>query len=456
MDDDEKDGSSSTIEHHSVVLDEWLNTRYSWVICFCCSVMNFCIWGLNLGFAVYFQHYIHDDTFPGATKLDYSFIGGISYGAMLAFSPVTNWLWVRLGKYGLTTILVAGTICQFTALMLASWLTKIWQLYLTQGLLLNVGLSLILMPSLTLPLMYFSKDKRGLPSLISAAALGLGGVLFNLMCGCIVEINSVGWALRAQAFIVVFLMLFPIFIARDRAEMRIIPKASFTIYRLIPFYWLSLYTITLTFGYLVLLYTLGLFVTSLGYLQDQGFLVSALVNLGLVVGRPLIGYLSDFPKTGVITLTIIAHSIASILCLAMWIPARNYATCVAFGLMVGAVMGSIFGMLAPSCARIWGDDIMRYSFSNQWALLGISAVFSPAIGTSLTKFNGGEVLPTLFRDCSIWVGICYFVSVVMLLLIRGHVKARDALIEADPNQTHPRVPMRMVFTHMFTLKYQRV
>ncbi|CAN3373462.1 hypothetical protein DIURU_003017 [Diutina rugosa] len=456
MDDDEKPSSSFDTESVSVKLDPWLNTRYSWVICACCAVCNFCTWGLNSGFAVYFQHYIHDDSFPGATKLDYSFVGGISYGAFLAASPLINYLWVRLGKYGLTTILVLGTVCQFAALMLASWSKKTWQLYLTQGLLLNVGLSFISMPALTLPSMYFSKDKRGLPSSISAAASGLGGVLFNLMCGRIVKINSVGWALRAQAFIIAFLMLFPIWFARDRAEMRVFPKANFGIYKSITFYWLSLYTITSTFGYLVLLYTLGSFVTSLGYSQDQGFLVSALVNLGSVVGRPLIGYLSDFPKTGVISTTIIAHSISCILCLAMWIPARNYATCVAFGLMVGAVMGSIFGMLAPSCARIWGDSIMRYAFSNQWALLGISAVFSPPIGASLTKFNGGEVMPMSFRDCSIWVGVCYFVSVMMLLLIRGHVKARDALITQDPSITEVKVPMRMVFTHMFTLKYDRV
>ncbi|CAN3373812.1 hypothetical protein DIURU_004328 [Diutina rugosa] len=456
MDSEDKDKQLSDAEHHSVKLDPWLNTRYSWVICACCATMNFCIWGLNSGFAVYFQHFLHDDTFPGATKLDYSFIGGISYGAMLAFTPLTNWIWVRLGKYGLTTIISVGTVCQFAALMLASWSTKIWQLYLTQGLLLNVGLSLISMASLTLPSMYFSKDRRGLPSSISAGTSGLGGVLFNLMCGRIVEINSVGWALRAQAFIILALMLFPICVARDRPEMRVFPKANFGIYKSIPFYWLSLYTITSTFGYLVLLYTLGSFVTSLGYSQDQGFLVSALVNLGSVVGRILIGYLSDFPKTGVLSTTIIAHSICCVLCLAMWIPARNYATCVAFALLVGAVMGSIFGMLAPSCARIWGDEVMRYSFSNQWALLGISAVFSPPIGTSLTKFSGGEVNPKSFQDCSIWVGVCYFVSVTMLLLIRGYVKARDGLILNNPNNPQPHIPMKMVFTHMFTLRYDRV
>ncbi|CAN3365851.1 probable transporter Mch2p [Diutina catenulata] len=449
--------------------DEALDTKYAWVICACCAVCNFTTWGLNSAFAVYYQEFVNSGQgpnpdhspnarFPFATKMELNYIGGLSYGGGLLLSPFVNMLWVYLGDYGLTTIFVAGSACQVSALLLASFSNKLWQLFLTQGVLQSIGLSLISFPALTLPSMYFSHHKRVLASSIAAAASGFGGILFNLMCGRIVEIKSVPWAMRSQAIIAFSLMLFPILAARDRPGGRFIPKFNALVYRQLGFWLLSLFTAFSMLGYIVLLYSLGQFVTSLGYSSKQGFLTSAMVNLGGGLGRPIVGLLSDRPKLGPVTMSMFANALAGVFCLAMWIPARNYATCIAFAILVGATMGTIFGMLAPTCARVFGEKNMRFSFSNQWVVLGVSAVFSPVIGAKLKRGGGGITDdPTQYLNVAIWVGMCYIGCALFLLLLRGYVKARDALIEHDTEgPENPRVPLRMILTHMFTTKYGKI
>ena len=121
--------------------DPNIDGGYAWVICFACLLLNFNTWGGNSGFAIYFSTYLSENTFAGATKIDYAYIGGIAFGVGTVFSPVIN---VLLGKIGFRGVLIIGNCLQFTALMLASWSTKLWQLYLTQGLMQSFGLAFLL------------------------------------------------------------------------------------------------------------------------------------------------------------------------------------------------------------------------------------------------------------------------------------------------------------------------
>lgn len=58
---------------------------YAWVVCAACVLFNFCTWGMNSGFAIYFAYYLKHQTYDGADKLDYSYIGVLLLGLDLPF-----------------------------------------------------------------------------------------------------------------------------------------------------------------------------------------------------------------------------------------------------------------------------------------------------------------------------------------------------------------------------------
>lgn len=106
------------------------------------------------------------------------------------------------------------------------------------------------------------------------------------------------------------------------------------------------------FGYVIVLYTLANFTTSLGYSGEEGSYVSAMVQVGSAVGRPAVGYIAD--KYGGVTVSVVVYYVVGIFCLAMWIPTRNLASIIIFALISGSLMGSVYGMIAPAIARSFG------------------------------------------------------------------------------------------------------
>ena len=404
--------------------DPDIDKGYAWVVCGACVLFNFCTWGMNSGFAIYFANYLTNGTFEGATKMDYSYIGGMAFGVGVVFSPLIT---VIQGYIGFKNTLIIGNCLQFTALMLASWSRKLWQLYCTQGLMQSFGLAFLSIPAITVLPQWFKK-KRVLAMGLSSAGSGLGGIVFNLGMQKVVDTKGVFWALRVQSIIGFGLTWIAIFLAKSKAAKHNIQFDFFNFSSCkTAGYWLvMLFVITCIFGYVIVLYTLANFTTSLGYSERQGSIVSAMVQVGSLFGRPVVGYLSD--RYGAATLGSIVYYISGIFCLAMWIPARNYATVIIFALIMGSIMGSIYAIFAPLIARIFGLQKMSIIFGQIWAIVGVAGLFSPVIGVKLTKGSGAEINPSSYRDCSIFTGIMFLACATFMLIIRGYIKARDRIL----------------------------
>ncbi|RLV90765.1 putative transporter MCH2 [Spathaspora sp. JA1] len=439
--------------------DPNIDAGYAWVICFACFLFNFCTWGMNSGFAIYFANYLNNGTFEGATKMDYSYIGGIAFGVGLFFSPVIT---IIQGKIGLHGCLIIGNCLEFIALMLASFSKHLWQLYLTQGLIQSFGLAFLSIPSVALMPQYFKK-RRVLAGSLATAGSGVGGIVFNLGMQKVVDAKSVFWALRVQSIIAFVLAWVGIILARDKQKVKIqFSMFDKGVFKSAAFYLLGLFVITCMFGYVIVLYTLAQFTTSLGYTEQQGSIVSAMVQVGSCFGRPVVGLLSD--RYGPTTVTTICYYIVGIFCLAMWIPARNFATVIVFALIQGAMMGAIYGMMAQLVARLFGLRKLNIVLANVWCLLGVAGLFSPVIGVKLKKGEGGFVDPTQYVNCSIFTGCSFLACGTTLLIIRGYIKARDKLLHESEDHkdsdygdfTGITVPIRDVFLHCFSNDLQKV
>lgn len=397
---------------------------YGWVIVFAVFLLNFSTWGMNSGFAVFFSYYLNNDTFPGATRTDYSVIGGCAFGVGIFFAPVINYI---QGLIGIRWTIIAGNCVQFTGLMLASWSVKLWQLYLTQGVMQSFGLALISLPGLTMLPQWFKK-KRTFAGGLATAGSGCGGIVFNLGMQAVIKHKGVFWALRTQSIIGFGLVWIAIVLVRDKHPHTGHIQFTFFDKQVLcntGFYIMAFFVVTCMFGYVVVLYTLVNFTTSLGYSAHQGSVVAAMVQLGSVVGRPIVGIVADI--IGPVTVVSIVYMVSAIFTLGMWIPARNYATMIIYGLVMGSIMGSVYGACAPMMARIVGLQKLNVSFCMLWVCLGVSGLASPVIGVALVTGAARITSPTQYLHCSIFAGVSFFACSASVIFLRGYIIARDRI-----------------------------
>ncbi|KAI4646198.1 uncharacterized protein J4E79_010707 [Alternaria viburni] len=73
------------------------NGGYGWICVAAVATINGHTWGLNSAYAVFLAHYLSTSTFPGATPLQYAFIGGLSISQALIVSPVATYTTRRFG-----------------------------------------------------------------------------------------------------------------------------------------------------------------------------------------------------------------------------------------------------------------------------------------------------------------------------------------------------------------------
>ncbi|KAG7192504.1 uncharacterized protein KQ657_001599 [Scheffersomyces spartinae] len=452
----EKAERTQPTEHYD---DPDLDKGYAWVICIAIFILNFNTWGMNSGFAVYLSDYINNNVYPGTSKEQYSFIGGISFGVGLALTPVINYIY---GIIGVKTTVIMGNCMQFAGLFLASFTTKYWQLVLTQGLLNSFGLAFIALPAITLLPQYFKK-KRTMAAGLATAGAGAGGIVYNLGMQKILQVKSVHWALRAQCIIAFGLIWISIFLIRSRAQHH---KIVFTAYdpqviRSPGFYMLTSYIVFCMFAYTILLYTMVNFTTSLGYSGYQGSIASALVAAGSVIGRPFTGVIGD--RGGPITVAAIVYAICAIFTFSMWIPARNLATVYVFSVIIGGLMGCVYTSIGAICARLSGLKKMNVTFSMVWVFMGLAGIFSPVIGLKLKQGSGGYVDPTQYLHCQIFVGFSFVGCSLSAFLLRGYIIARDkvhddsdTMVDLDGDVLHLGTDMKSVLKGVFQLRSKRI
>lgn len=426
--------------------DPDMDGGYGWIIVFSAFLLTFSTWGLNSAYAVYFAYYLNSDHFAGATVLDYAAVGGISVGVGMMFAPLVNYL---QGLIGTRQIMLLGNCFQFAAAILASFSVNIWQLYLTQGLLQSIGLALISLPAMTLVSQWFVK-RRVLANLLSVTGSGVGGVVFNLGLQRIIEVKNVNWALRAQGIISAVLVLVAILLVKTRTEHH---KVEFTLYDVevlscTAFWLFILYLVTCMLGYVIVLYSLADFTTSLGYSSYQGSIVAAMVQVGFCVGRPLAGFLADY--VGPYTVTTVAYYFAAIFSLAMWVPTKNYATAIALALLEGIFLGTVFPTCASMIARMVGMAKLNVTFCMLWIAFGLAGLFSQLIGSALTSGTGSSQ----YKDTAIFAGVCFFACATTALLLRGYIISRDHILtqnfNPDLHMIQVRVPPLDVFKNCLT------
>lgn len=279
--------------------------------------------------------------------MDFALIGGFNFSMAMLISPLVT---ICARKYNTQPTMIFGAFLLAAGFISASFASgAIWQLYLSQGILVGFGVGFISIPSMAILPQWFDK-KRSLANGIGSAGSGVGGLIFSFGTQAMIDHISLAWSLRITGMLCGVVNLMSALLMRNRNAAIKPPQRGFDtkLLRRYDVLLLLAWAFVSMLGYITILFSLSDFARSIGLDARQAAAISAFMNLGTAIGRPMIGVTSDrygkMETAGVIT------AVCGVICFAIWLPARSYGVTILFAIVVGAILG-VFWMVCLGPTR---------------------------------------------------------------------------------------------------------
>ncbi|KAF2739914.1 MFS general substrate transporter [Polyplosphaeria fusca] len=414
------------------VVDEPPNGGYGWVCVACCATINAHTWGLNSSYAVFLAYYLANDVYPSATPLSYAFIGGLSISQALVVSPVAT---ATTRIYGTRTTLLLGVFFETLSFIAASFTTRIWQLFLTQGVCFGWGMGFLFVGSVTVTPQWFT-TRRSLANATSSAGSGIGGLVYSLATQAMIRSLGLPWAFRVLGIVACVVNFTCSMLVRDRNKQIGSSQLSFD-YRLFKkseFWLLLAFGFLSMLGYIVLLFSLPNYARTVGMTAKQGSIIGAVLNLGQALGRPPIGYWSD--SFGRVNMSATMTFLAGLFCLVIWMFAKSFGVLIFFAIVGGSVAGTFWATVAPVYTEIMGLVDLPSSLSITWLVLVLPTTFSEAIALEIVKMNGGT-----YTGAILFAGFMYVGAAGILWMVRawkiGDLEEQAAILDTSVADIDP-------------------
>ncbi|KAF2103813.1 MFS general substrate transporter [Rhizodiscina lignyota] len=394
-------------EQNADVADASPDGGYGWVVVASCFTLNGFTWGVTASFGVYLSEYLSLGVFPEARPLDYGFVGGFNFAFAMFVAPLATYLTRKFGK---RSVLLCGSILQCSGYVAASFATKNWHLYFSQGLLVGCGIGFIIIPSMAILSQWFSR-RRSVANGISSAGSGVGGVMFTWGTASMIRSMGLAWALRTTGLVTLAANITATLFIRDRNHHIRPTQLAFdvTLLRRYEVILLLLWAFITMFGYITLLFSLSDFATSIHLSRSQATDIVGFLNLGTAVGRPIIGILSDrFSRTNTAAVLTL---VCGLICFALWLPDTSFGLTVYFALTCGAILGVFWMTIGPLCVEVAGLKNLPSLLSLSWVTIIIPTASSEAIALVLRR--PGASRPYLYPQ--IFAGLSYTIASLFML-----------------------------------------
>ncbi|RMZ69071.1 Major facilitator superfamily domain general substrate transporter [Pyrenophora seminiperda CCB06] len=385
------------------------NGGYGWVCVAAVATINGHTWGLNSAYAVFLAYYLSNNVFPGATSLQYAFIGGLSISQALIISPIAT---LTTRRFGTRTTLLIGVGFETVSFIGASFSSQIWHLFLSQGICFGWGMGFLFVGSVGIAAQWFTTH-RSLANGCCAAGSGLGGLIYSLSAQALIRNIGLPWAFRTLAVIAFVANTASALLIRDRNKQIGSSQLSFDykLFRKLEFVGLLAFGFLSMLGYVVLLFSLPNYARTIGLSSQQGSIIGAVFNLGQALGRPPIGYFSD--SLGRLNMASSMTFLAGLLCLVIWMFAKTFGVLVFFALVGGTVAGVYWTTAAPVTTEVMGLRNLPSALNITWLVLALPTTFSEPIGLEIVAFNGGS-----YTGAILFTGWMYVGAAVLLWLVR--------------------------------------
>ncbi|KAF8591148.1 MFS general substrate transporter, partial [Ramaria rubella] len=249
--------------------------------------------------------------------------------------------------FGYRGVALGGSVLFSGSLVGAGFCHTVPTLLVTQGILNGIGAGILFIPATTAPAQWFLK-RRSLSIGLSSAGAGVGGIFWSFIIRAIIARFGYQWALWSSACISAFINGIALCLLKTRPMPSSLKQSSiwsalilFKDPKFITLYCASCLSV---FGYMVPFY----FVPTYAQTQLQssplvGSILSAVLDIGMVFGRIILGLAAD-SKLGTMNSIVSGMALAGICQFALWIPSSSslpllYIFSFSYGLLGGGYIG---------------------------------------------------------------------------------------------------------------------
>ncbi|CAO3563659.1 unnamed protein product [Mortierella alpina] len=339
-------------------------------------------------FGIFEHHY--QEVFPESTASSIAFVG--TTGSAITY--IAGFLsGIMADRFGFRPTAFAGTVIMACSLILASFSTKLWHLYVTQGVMFGIGASFAYYPAIAVPSQYFSKN-RGLAIGIAVSGTGLGGFGLAPLTQALIDRLDIFWSLRVLAVLLFVVCGVACALIKERKEVThdvkgiedaeetlrdqertITPygegalnegqrkdaedrKPSFFqslhVFKDPRFMSLTLAEFTASLGYLIPLYFMQTYAVFIGLTPEQGALIIGISNGSAFVGRIALGVIADkFSNTKALLFCCWASAFSVIV---LWTIAKSFGTLLLMGVSFNLSIGAYVSLVPVAVAESFGTE----------------------------------------------------------------------------------------------------
>lgn len=379
--------------------------------------------GLPSAWGVIQRTLLVTNEFPGATNFQLSFVGTLSLGCLTFAGIFTGQLSDRISPQ---LMAIVGSLTMSAALLCDSFVTQLWQFYLSQALY-GIGAATVLMPATSILPSWFSK-RRALALGLAVSGTGIGGFMLSAISqACI---SSGGWrlAFRVNAGFCLGWVGTASFFVKRRIPGKPPPRPKmgpwgWTAYFKNPVFVLLFAIIfTVLFGFFTPAIYIPIMIFDGGYGNAAGAAVVAAYSAVLAVGRILGGFASD--RLGEINMLVIGCCIPGLMTMTVWMAAPTNLIAICVAAMILAFFGGAPLVSAPVLAsKEFGIVGLGSVLGILYIAFGPGQLFGPSISGLIVDRNTiysstGERLGANYRPLLGFSGTMWLVSMCFGLALR--------------------------------------
>ncbi|KAM3160492.1 Monocarboxylate transporter [Lachancea thermotolerans] len=392
---------------------------YGWVCCACVAVFNFATWGPNTSWGVFLSYFLSSHYFPDATPTDFALIGGLVIGLTLLLLPLAS---VCMNFFGYKPTLTFAILLEAAAFVASSFAKSVGVLYVTYGVMLGISFGLIFGSSTIIIPGWFLK-KRALANGAGHFGVGLGGLVFSFAVRAMIDrTGDHRWAMRMLAAVTLFLNLISLCFVRvrktafdqNRKSAGQILKAAFdvSVLKIKALHFCSLWSWLANVGYVILMFSMSNYATSIGMTSQQATVALAVFNGSQAFGRPFMGWFAE--AVGRCNATIIIMVYNLIILLPFWFTLTKFRELIPFCIMLGFGAGVGAVNIVPLVADVVGIEKFAAGIGYGMFGNGAGSVFAEVIGLHLRQPSSAKP----YLHCQIFVACMYFAGLLCLLPYR--------------------------------------
>jgi MFS family permease len=380
-----------------------------WIIVAAATMINIMTYGISFSFGV-FQDEYKKNVFKNESTLSISFVGTIA-GSLTSLLSVI--ILKIIHKRNIKNVMLLGTIIMSLGLIIASFSNKLWQLYLTQGIMFGIGSSMLYIPSINSVPQWFNK-RRGLAMGIVLSGTGIGGLIMTLLTNYIIEKYNWKWALRVLGILNFITMSFCSIIIKQRYQFNKAPEfLNKNLITNLKFIANSFAGFFQAAGYLIPMYFMTAFSQSMGFSINTSALFLGINNGISAIGKIILGYTAD--KYGRINALLLCCFISTTSVLCLWL-IETRSTFIGFVIINGFFAGGFVSLFPTVIIDIFGIEnfAMVNSFIYFMRGLGIF-IGTPLGGLILDNTNG-------YKYVIVYDGILFGLTAICVIYIRSFYK----------------------------------